>query len=104
MLFPVGDIGDTIAAQGIEIDLCLSQLSENHGGVTRSEWAFASIAICDSCADEEVLFQPTRYRFSLRPGGNLHIKLRLLISRSDEAKLHPIDCDFRFALRPHRSP
>ena len=45
MLFPVSDIGDVVTAKGIEIDLCLGQLSENQGNVAWLEWTLASIAI-----------------------------------------------------------
>ena len=55
MLFPVSDIGNVVAAKGIEIDLCLGQLSEDQGNVARLEWTFASIAIRDRRTYEELL-------------------------------------------------
>ena len=81
----------SIAAKGIEIDLCLGQLSEDQGNVARLEGAFASIAIRDCRAGEELLLQPARQRFRLRPSRSLHIELLVVLSRRDEAKLRPGD-------------
>ena len=91
MLFTVSNIGDVIAAKGIEIDLGLGQLSEDQGNVARLEWTIASIAIRNRRAGEKLLFQPARKCFRLRPSRSLHIKLLVVLSRRDEAKVRPGD-------------
>ncbi len=58
MLLSVSDISDVISAEGVEIDLCLSQLSEDQGNMAWLEWSWASIAISDRRADEKLLLEP----------------------------------------------
>ncbi|MCG3768407.1 MAG: hypothetical protein JW394_0513 [Nitrospira sp.] len=87
MLFPVGDIGNVVPTQGIEIDLGLSQLSEEQGDMARLQRPFPPVAIRDGRACEEFLLEPASQGFRLSPGRSLNIELLILLSRSHEAKL-----------------
>ncbi|MCG3776773.1 MAG: hypothetical protein JW395_3635 [Nitrospira sp.] len=91
VLFPIRDIGDVVAAKGIEIDLGLGQLSENQGNMARLERACVPVAIHDRRPWKKLFLQPTCQRFRLFPGCSLNIKLFVALSRGHKAKLHTRD-------------